>query len=776
MITRKLLSAKSSKYGTKNSDVLKFEQLYNKLTKKWKSGTTSMSEKTSMLYMLYKISNIEEDSNNSSNIFSTILSSTNYTDENTEQPMEVDDYVNNRQKENRAGQLQLLKHFRYRSKEISEEILWKDLLYIFQGIDGQFISFSLLEDAFVLEPSVNVSSSTRKLVTEMWELGWLYRKVNGFMTRNIDSTYWDQVTQSLWFTFQAELTEFYRLIAMLENQHQNYDESDPANWLNLRKLYLWIQEPLERMKWLAIIVDSIEGLKGGALISSINSYVLHGAPGTKILLSKLLKEVSAPILTMIKTWMIEGELNDPFQEFFVSMNPDVPDDLIWTNKYELKHDMIPSFLTNELARKILLTGKAVNFIKKWWNEEEWILDASSQIPYNSEDWLADETSYDVLKKWVYHAYRVTNKELIRFLFEKYQFYNHWRALRKYLLLGQGDFIQNLMDLLVNELLKPAGQLYKYSLLGILETAVRASNAYLSDSEFLDRLDVRLLEASPGDNGWDIFSLDYKVDPPINTILTPETIQGYLKIFNLLWKLKRVEHALNATWIQQISEKNKLYSIVEIRSDLHKCSLLQSEMLHFINNLHSYLQVEVIESEWKKFSEELNDAEDLYQIMTIQKNFISSVHSRAMLTSAHIDLYQLMIKIFEQIHKFKYTQDLLYKSALEEYDRRHLYQEEPLMPISNEARKQLNMLRMQYREYFDRFNDLLSQLEIDQKSLSFRLDFNEFYKESRERGEDRPMGGEFEMLDVDGIEDDEEEEEEDEEEEIDTRGRFNNMGM
>ena len=34
MITRKLLSAKSSKYGTKNSDVLKFEQLYNKLTKK----------------------------------------------------------------------------------------------------------------------------------------------------------------------------------------------------------------------------------------------------------------------------------------------------------------------------------------------------------------------------------------------------------------------------------------------------------------------------------------------------------------------------------------------------------------------------------------------------------------------------------------------------------------------------------------------------------------------------------------------------------------------
>lgn len=121
---------------------------------------------------------------------------------------------------------------------------------------------------------------------------------------------------------------------------------------------------MERMKWLAIIIDSIQGLKGGTIISSINSYVLHGAPGTKVLLSRLLKEASAPILTMIKTWMIEGDLSDPFHEFFVSMDPNVPDHLIWTRKYNLKMEMIPSFLTSDLARKILLTGKAVNFIKK----------------------------------------------------------------------------------------------------------------------------------------------------------------------------------------------------------------------------------------------------------------------------------------------------------------------------------------------------------------------------------------------------------------------------
>jgi hypothetical protein len=38
--------------------------------------------------------------------------------------------------------------------------------------------------------------------------------------------------------------------------------------------------------------------------------------------------------------------------------------------------MIPSFLSNELAVKILKTGKAVNFIRRCCGEQDWILDLS----------------------------------------------------------------------------------------------------------------------------------------------------------------------------------------------------------------------------------------------------------------------------------------------------------------------------------------------------------------------------------------------------------------
>lgn len=44
-----------------------------------------------------------------------------------------------------------------------------------------------------------------------------------------------------------------------------------------------------------------------------------------------------------------------------------------------------------------------------------------------------------------------------------------------------------------ELVRPATTLYQHNLTGILETAVRATNAQFDNAEILKRLDVRLLE-------------------------------------------------------------------------------------------------------------------------------------------------------------------------------------------------------------------------------------------------------------------------------------------
>lgn len=68
-----------------------------------------------------------------------------------------------------------------------------------------------------------------------------------------------------------------------------------------------------------------------------------------------------------------------------------------------------------------------------------------------------------------------------------------------------------------ELSKPASSLYLHNLTGTLEAAIRATNAQYDQPEALERLDVRMLDLSPGDMGWDVFSLHYHVDGSIGTV-------------------------------------------------------------------------------------------------------------------------------------------------------------------------------------------------------------------------------------------------------------------
>ena len=98
-------------------------------------------------------------------------------------------------------------------------------------------------------------------------------------------------------------------------------------------------------------------------------------------------------------------------------------------------------------------------------------------------------------------------------------------------------------MLYDELSKPAVSVHKHNLISLLESAVRASNVQYLPAEVNLRLNIKMLEAAQNDTGWEVFCLDYTVDEPINTILNGKAMLMYFRIFNFLWRVKKVEFAL-----------------------------------------------------------------------------------------------------------------------------------------------------------------------------------------------------------------------------------------
>jgi gamma-tubulin complex component 3 len=185
------------------------------------------------------------------------------------------------------------------------------------------------------------------------------------------------------------------------------------------------------------------------------------------------------------------------------------------------------------------------------------------------------------------------------MLNEFNLLDHFLAMKKFILLGQGDFVTCLMDEIGPELRKRATQLYRHNLSGMLEGALRSSNAQFEPSYVLDRIGVRLLEPSTGDTGWEVFSLDYAVDAPLTAVVHTEAINKYRVAFHMLWRLKRAEWTLSGSWKQLMCFTHTKGSelLPRLRSVLHRCTLNRARMTHVVNNLCAFLMFEVVETAW-----------------------------------------------------------------------------------------------------------------------------------------------------------------------------------
>eukprot|EP00731_Ephydatia_muelleri_P030066 Em0021g589a len=642
-------------------------------------------------------------------------------------------------------------------EHISEANLLRDILFVFQGIEGKWMHYSQKEDAYRIDEKCFVSPSVKDLCHKLAELGWLYNKVQKFIdTRSRDEAY-GLVGQSFLAALTSELTEYYRLVAVLEAQQL---DSSRSGTLTLKRLVVWTQDPLHRLKFLGVLVDGCKRLKGGALVSALYAYSRHGDPYLKALVNSILTQVYKPLNKMLNSWIFDGELVDHFVEFFIASGANVAQEKLWKSKYSLHSPMLPSFVTKELAQKILIIGKSINFLHQRCHDHTQLHVASMKQWYINEKGEATFSSMTgpSLVKVVDVAYQETSKHLLHVLHNKYNFTKHLKALRRYLLLGQGDFIRHLMDLLDPDLSKPATSLYLHNLTGVLESAIRATNAQFDDQDILTRLDVKLLEASQGDKGWDVFSLHYHVDGPIETVFDEEVMAKYLRVFNFLWRAKRIEYYVANIWREMMCNFRTLHKTEGLQSILHRCQIMTSTMVHFISQLQYYITFEVMECCWASLEKQVQEAEDLDQIIVAHNDFLKRIAAQCLLDDSNdskeilVDLRQLFNLILEFQQKLSvFFTDCLKDAALRQafdaqLQKRTLKGEwgtsSKELDAEEERRTQFIVTCVGYHErrfivlqeaYEEMLKEFLKRLgqhrEQRLQFLCFRLDFNEHYQQT-----------------------------------------------
>ena len=344
-------------------------------------------------------------------------------------------------------------------------------------------------------------------------------------------------------------------------------------------------------------------------------------------------------------------------------------------------------------------------------------------------------------------HKLINKDLVRIIFTKFKFISNLDSINKFLLLGQGDMMQSLMESLFEELDKPANLIFKHNLQSNLESAIRASNAQYNDEECLKKLNIKLNSASVGDIGWDIFCLEYKVDLPLSIIFNTKLLKDYQKLFFFFWKIKRIEYSQNNHIWKKVRILNQL---LKNKEDFMKKSIqisirFNQEIVHFITNLHNYLALKVLEAQYKKLLEEIPKVNNLNELIVKHRNFVDMVKKQCLLDEQNIGINKKIVNIFDIILKFRTIFDFLYNFLAEQFFENssknfsggNSFGAQNRLKNIKEYLQQISIL---YKDFQNQIIELINTITLIGKNdldfLKIKLDFNYFYSNLEKEEEER----------------------------------------
>lgn len=240
----------------------------------------------------------------------------------------------------------------------------------------------------------------------------------------------------------------------------------------------------------------------------------------------------------------------------------------------------------------------------------------------------------------------------------------------------------------------------------------------------------------------MFTLEYKLESPLDVIVDTTGNRQYLKVFNFLWRLKRVESTINLVWTKVVMSNrspilrkrnlstSKSYNMSQCWRVARKA--LQ-EMSHFIAQLQYYILFEVIENSWDQFIRAFNQENcTLDTMIEAHRMFVQDITHKGLLGSTfeQTSMLSLLHEIVKEVLSFTTIADILYRQTVSAQAEPHSLNQ------SEDFTKLLGRLKLSDSRYKEQMTELLYELafqpDLAMRFLGVRLNMNGYYQFLKER--------------------------------------------
>uniref|UniRef100_A0A8C2BJ49 Gamma-tubulin complex component 6 n=1 Tax=Cyprinus carpio TaxID=7962 RepID=A0A8C2BJ49_CYPCA len=323
---------------------------------------------------------------------------------------------------------------------------------------------------------------------------------------------------------------------------------------------------------------------------------------------------------------------------------------------------------------------------------------------------------------------ITQYAVVDYFFVELGVEKHFETLRHFLLMEDGEFALSLSDQLFEKLgsgQTPGELLTPLVLNSILNKALQYS--VHGDSELAAHFTFALrylpeIFHPHAPDSLNCLELRYKVDWPVNIVITDSCLNKYNRLFSFLLQLKHMVWSLRDVWfhLKRTGEISAPHCAGR-SAQFHQLQLYRHEMQHFVKVIQGYIANQILQVSWSEFTHKLSSANDLDAIHRTHAEYLNRAIFRGLLTEKAAPVMNIIHSIFSLILKFR---GQLIAQPWE------LQQGEPVHPSFIAMQQSYNTFKYYSRFLFKVVTKLVDKgYQPHLEDFLLRINLNNYYKDS-----------------------------------------------